>query len=195
MTDDLTITYGDVEIGTLSVVEIRPQPVDGAIQLEAAALQFTPSTALLALLNATLIEPPPPPPVQAPPSSPQAPPPAPPPTTPSTPPAAGDWSQYATSPLVYAAPGGADPTTFPRFDVDQNSILYHIEMGPNFVAANWNFGDGTHSTDGAANGRHVYAQPGTYTITGSVSHQAAGQPLDIELLTPVTVTVPTGWAS
>lgn len=135
------------------------------------------------------------PPVAPPPPAPA---PAPSPAPPSTPPAAPgtpDWSQYATSPLVYAAPPGADLTTFPQFTVDQTSILYHVEMGPDFSAASWDFGDGTHSTDGAANGRHVYAQPGTYTITGSVSHDVAGQPLDIELLTPVTVTVPTGWAS
>lgn len=76
MDNGMVLTYDGTELGTLSVVELAPQPVDGAVQLSACAVQFTPSAALLALLNPAPVpsaSPPVEPAPVAPPSAPSAP--------------------------------------------------------------------------------------------------------------------------
>lgn len=77
----------------------------------------------------------------------------------------------------------------PSVLADGQSILYHYPMDATLAAAvdttvvpgtfggspttvpqiAWNFGDGTNGF--GADGRHPYAKPGTYTITGSVSYK------------------------
>lgn len=77
----------------------------------------------------------------------------------------------------------------PQILVDGRSILYHLDTNGYVDAVNWNFGDASIAGDGLASGRHPYAEPGSRTITGSVTYKAPYADR-IDPFGPVTVVVP-----
>lgn len=73
----------------------------------------------------------------------------------------------------------------PQLLVDGRSILYNLDANVFTESFAWNFGDGSNGSGFA--GRHPYEQPGTYTITGSVSYKDT---LRIDPFGPITVVIP-----